>query len=107
MVRRSTALSDVLKLMLAEPLSQYSDRELLRDFATNNNESAFAAILDRHGPMILGVCRRQLNDAHLAEDVLQATFLVLARKSRSIRRRESLAGWLYSVATRLSRQARM
>ncbi|HYV38794.1 MAG TPA: RNA polymerase sigma factor, partial [Gemmataceae bacterium] len=107
MVRQSSSLSELLKIMLGEPLSQHGDRELLRDFIENHTEAAFAAILDRHGPMVLGLCRRQLGDAHLAEDVLQATFLVLARKARSIRRRESLASWLYGVATRLSRQARL
>src|SRR5262249_15274511 len=68
---------------------------------------AFAAFLDRHGPMLLGLCRRSLDGAsHLAEDVLQATFLILARKARSIRQRDSLVGWLCGVACRLARQAR-
>src|SRR5207248_5655471 len=59
-----------------------------------------------HAMMLLGLCRRQLRDVHLAEDVLQATFLVLARKARSIRQRESLADWLYGVAQHLVQKAR-
>src|ERR1700687_5284829 len=102
-----TALPTLLKQVLSQSLSQYSDRQLLERFVQSGDQAAFAAILDRHGPMLLGLCRRLLSDAHLADDVLQATFLVLARKARSIRRRENLAGWLYGVAQRLARQARM
>jgi RNA polymerase sigma factor (sigma-70 family) len=98
--------SKLLHRVLADALSPYSDRQLLERFAERGDEAAFADILDRHGPMLLGLCRRQLGDAHLAEDVLQATFLVLARKAHSIRQRESLAGWLYGVAQRLTRHAR-
>ena len=107
MPRRSPPLIDLLKQMVSEPLSQYSDRQLLARFADNGDEKAFAAIVDRHSPMLLALCRRQLSDDHLAEDVLQATFLVLARKARSIRRRESLADWLFGVAQRLARQTRL
>src|SRR5262249_23383272 len=84
-----------------------SDRQLLDRFTETAEEVAFAAILDRHGPMLRGLCHRLLGDGHLADDVVQATFLVLARKARSIRQRDSLAGWLYAVAQRLSRQARL
>jgi RNA polymerase sigma factor (sigma-70 family) len=107
MVRQKASLTEELHRMFAPPLSRYSDRELVRAFAEFGNESAFAAILDRHGSMLLGLCRRELRDAHLAEDVLQATFLVLARKARSVRKRASLASWLYGVAQRLARQARL
>jgi RNA polymerase sigma factor (sigma-70 family) len=93
--------------VLSESLAQCSDRQLLDRFIESGNDAAFAVILDRHGPMLLGLCRRSLDGAtHLAEDVLQATFLVLARKARSIRRRDSLVGWLCGVAGRLARQAR-
>ncbi|HYV35035.1 MAG TPA: RNA polymerase sigma factor, partial [Gemmataceae bacterium] len=102
-----SSLPDLLRRLLAPPLSRFSDRELLRGFAELGNEAAFAEILDRHGPMLMGMCRRLLHDEHLAEDVLQATFLVLARKARSVRRRESLASWLYGVAQRLARKARL
>ncbi len=107
MATRPTALSGLLKRVLSESLSPYSDRQLLERFVESGDEAAFAAILDRHGPMLLGLCRRLLSDAHLAEDVLQATFLVLARKAGSIGRRDSLASWLYGVAQQLARQARL
>jgi len=96
-----------LKQMMSAPLSRYSDRQLLERFIEGGDEAAFGAILDRHGPMLLGMCRRQTGDAQLAEDVVQATFLVLARKARSIRRRASLGGWLHGVAQRLARQTRL
>ena len=107
MARRDASITDLLKQMLKEPLAQYSDRQLLERYVQSDDQAAFAEIVDRHGPMLLGLCRRQLGDVHLAEDVLQATFLVLARKAHAIKRQESLAGWLYTVAQRLVRQARM
>src|SRR3954452_7172632 len=73
------------------------DGELLRRFVAVTDEAAFAEIVRRHGPMILGLCRRLLGDVHLAEDVLQATFLVLARKAGSIRSSDNVAGWLDGV----------
>ena len=83
-----------------------SDEELLTRFVARRDEAAFAAIVARHGPMVLRLCRRVLADAHAAEDCFQATFLVLARKAASVRRRTSLAAWLYGVAVRVSRKAR-
>jgi RNA polymerase sigma factor (sigma-70 family) len=103
----SSALPGLLKSVLSASLSRHSDRQLLERFVRSGDEAAFAAILDRHGPMVLGLCRRLLSDVHLADDVLQATFLVLARKAGSIRQRDNLAGWLYGVAQRLARQARL
>lgn len=97
----------LLARVLSEPLARCSDRELLERYTATGDQAAFATLVDRHGPMLLGVCRRLLTDAHLADDVVQATFLVLARKARSIRRRDSLAAWLYGVAQRLARQARL
>ncbi len=107
MAARTAALPHLLKHVLTEPLSDHDDHQLLERFADHGDESAFAALVDRHGGMLLGVCRRLLGDSALAEDVVQATFLVLARKARSIRRRESVASWLYSVARRLANQARL
>jgi RNA polymerase sigma factor (sigma-70 family) len=103
----SNALRALLKRALSASLARHSDRQLLERFVQSQDHAAFAAILDRHGPMLLGLCRRLLSDVHLADDVLQATFLVLARKARAIRQRDSLAGWLYGVAQRLARQARL
>ncbi len=69
-------------------------------------EAAFAVLVDRHGPMVMHVCRRILGDCHDAEDAAQATFLVLAKQARSIRVRDSLASWLYGVALRVAAQTR-
>ena len=69
-------------------------------------ELAFAVLVERHGPMVLGVCRRILRDPHDAEDAFQATFLVLARKGHSIRVEGSLGRWLFGVATRVATRAR-
>jgi RNA polymerase sigma factor (sigma-70 family) len=83
-----------------------SDEQLLADFLARRSDEAFAALVGRHGPMVLNVCRRILHDAHAAEDVFQATFLVLARRAGALRRRASLAGFLHGVAYRLAVRAR-
>jgi RNA polymerase sigma factor (sigma-70 family) len=83
-----------------------SDRELLEQFTRRRDEDAFACLIRRHGPLVLGLCRRLLRREQDAEDVFQATFLVLARKAASIRKREALASWLHGVAVRLAMRAR-
>jgi RNA polymerase sigma factor (sigma-70 family) len=83
-----------------------SDRHLLERFVRSQDQAAFAALVQRHGPMVLGVCRRLLHDAHEAEDAFQATFLVLVHKARSIDRPESLGPWLHGVAYRTAARAR-
>ena len=84
------------------------DGELLDAFAAAGDlaEVAFAVLVERHGPMVLRVCRGALRDAHQAEDAFQATFLILARKARSIRKGGSVASWLYGVARRVALRAR-
>jgi RNA polymerase sigma factor (sigma-70 family) len=82
------------------------DAELLERFVTGHEEAAFEALVQRHGPMVLSVCRHLLVDTNDAEDAFQATFLVLVRKARSIQRRAQLASWLYGVAYRIARRAR-
>jgi RNA polymerase sigma factor (sigma-70 family) len=84
-----------------------TDRQLLERFARNREEDAFATLADRHGPMVLAVCRRILGDAHAAEDAFQATFLVLARKAAAVRWQESVGGWLHEVALRVAQKARL
>ena len=85
-----------------------SDRQLLERFNVRRDagsEAAFAALVARHGPMVHAVCRQLLDDGHLADDAFQATFLVLARKARSIRDPDRLGNWLYGVAFRTARCA--
>jgi RNA polymerase sigma factor (sigma-70 family) len=88
---------------------QLSDAELLGRFVAGRDEAAeaaFAALIERHGVMVLGVCRRVLANRDEAEDAFQATFLVLARKAAAIARREQLASWLHGVARRAALDAR-
>ncbi len=102
-----TSPRGLLRRVLSEALADHSDRQLLERFADGGDEAAFAAILQRHGSMLRSLCCRLVNDPHLADDILQATFLVLARKAGSIRRRDSLVSWLYGTAHRIARQVRL
>src|SRR5580700_9377482 len=82
------------------------DDELLRRFAESRDESAFSELVRRHGSLVLGVGRRLLGDHHAGEDILQATFLLLARKADQIRWQRTIAPWLYSAAYRIAMKAR-
>ncbi len=84
---------------------QWPDAELLRRYAAGRDEAAFAALVRRHGPMVWNTCRRTLGHQD-AEDVFQATFLVLARRCGAVRWRASVAPWLHAVARRLAGKAR-
>jgi RNA polymerase sigma factor (sigma-70 family) len=86
----------------ADPVS---DTELLARFARDRDQAAFELLVWRHGPMVLGACRRILRDAHLAEDAFQAAFLILARKAGSVRSGGTVAGWLHRVARRVAVRA--
>jgi RNA polymerase sigma factor (sigma-70 family) len=83
-----------------------TDPQLVERFVTTNDAEAFAALMQRHGPMVLGVCRRALHHAQDAEDVFQATFLIFAQKAASIRKQEAVASWLQGVAYRLARKVK-
>jgi RNA polymerase sigma-70 factor (ECF subfamily) len=85
---------------------QVSDAILLERYVSSREEAAFVALVQRHGPLVKGICRRVLRNEHDAEDVSQATFLVLARKAAGIPWRDSVGGWLGSVAHRLALGAR-
>jgi RNA polymerase sigma factor (sigma-70 family) len=89
-----------IRQLTAGGAQQRTDRQLLDDFALRRSEAAFAALVGRHGPMVLRVCRRVLRQEQDAEDAFQATFLVLAGKAGAIRNRDTVADWLYGVAYR-------
>jgi RNA polymerase sigma factor (sigma-70 family) len=82
------------------------DTQLLARFVSGRDATAFSALVARHGPMVLGVCRRLLRHSQDAEDAFQAAFLVLARKAGSLSQPKSLANWLYGVAYRTALEAR-
>jgi RNA polymerase sigma factor (sigma-70 family) len=87
-------------------VGELPDRDLLQRFARERDGDAFAGLVQRYGPLVLGVCRRVLRQEQDAEDAFQATFLVLARKAGSIERPERLGNWLYGVASRVAQKAR-
>jgi len=89
-------------LLGTQEAADLTDAQLLARFSASRDETAFAALLQRHGPLVLNVCRRVLGNVHDADDAFQAVFLVLARKADSIRRKESLGSWLYGVAFRIA-----
>src|SRR5437868_6174491 len=96
-----------LRRLAAGPTSAPdADAALLARFAINRDEAAFAALVARHGPMVLATCRRVLGSPHDAEDACQAAFLVLARRAVALRINGSVAAWLHGVARRAALAAR-
>jgi RNA polymerase sigma factor (sigma-70 family) len=85
---------------------EQSDTVLLRRFAEDRDESAFATLVHRHGPLVMGVCRRVLDDPADMDDAFQGTFLVLVRKAGTLSKPELLGNWLYGVAYRVARKVR-
>jgi DNA-directed RNA polymerase specialized sigma24 family protein len=92
--------------MVAETLADQSDRQLVEQFLAGRGEAVFEAILRRHGAMVYRVCWRVLQHHQDAEDSFQATFLVLAQKLRTVRKRASLASWLHGVVHRVALRAK-
>jgi RNA polymerase sigma factor (sigma-70 family) len=92
-------------MVAAEHIGKLTDQMLLERFTQHHQEEAFGELVRRHGPLVLGVCRRLLGNLHDAEDVFQATFLVLAQKGHLIRS-DSVASWLYQVAYRTALRVR-
>jgi DNA-directed RNA polymerase specialized sigma24 family protein len=95
----SDALGQVHRLFGEGTLSGLTDAQLLDRHVSHGDELAFKALVQRHGPMVLAVCRGVLNDAN---DAIQAVFLLLARKARSLWINDSLGGWLHRVSWRIA-----
>jgi RNA polymerase sigma factor (sigma-70 family) len=103
----ATGILGVLHRLAPKQASERGDAELLQGFIDTGDEAPFALLVSRHGPMVLGVCRRVLQHQQDAEDAFQATFLVLARKAASVVPRSLVGPWLYGVACKTARKARV
>src|SRR5437763_5152913 len=102
-------LRQVQRLFSLGTVGGMTDAQLLALFVARRDEDAelaFEILVERHGPMVFRICRGVLRDEHAAEDAFQATFLVLARKARSLWVKDSLGGWLHGVAHRVASRAR-
>ncbi len=104
--RASLLVSYLRKISASRCATDLTDSQLLERFVAQQDQAAFAALVQRHGPMVLAVCRRILHDWQDAEDAFQATFLVFVRKAASLAKPELLGNWLYGVACRTARKAR-
>jgi RNA polymerase sigma factor (sigma-70 family) len=105
--RSIAGLRHLESLFTAGTVGPLSDGELLERYVSRRDEVAFEALVERHGPLVVQVCRSVLSDPHDAQDAFQATFLVLARRADSIRQRGSVASWLFGVAGRVAARARV
>jgi RNA polymerase sigma factor (sigma-70 family) len=106
MTRAGIVLRHIRGLASAAAATGLPDWQLLKRFTSHRDEEAFEKLVRRHGPMVLGACRRILTNRHDAEDAFQATFLILAHKAATIARRDSVGGWLYQVAYHLALKAK-
>ena len=103
---RGSVVGSLGRLFEAGTVAGLGEAQLLERFLAQGDGAAFEAILQRHGPMVLGVCRRVLDDPHDVADAFQATFLVLVKKARGLWVRDSLGPWLHQVAFRTASCAR-
>jgi RNA polymerase sigma factor (sigma-70 family) len=104
--RYGSALRQVGRLLSGGTIASLGTEHLLERFATHRDEAAFEALVNQHGPMVLGTCRRMLTDPNDVEDAFQATFLVLARRAGSIQDADRLGPWLHGVARRVASRSR-
>ncbi len=101
---KPTTARDLQALFRDGSMGSWTDGQLMTESLGDGEarEAAFRALVIRHGPMVLGVCRRILDDPHAAEDAFQATFLVLVKKAGTLRDRDQVTSWLYGVAQRVA-----
>jgi RNA polymerase sigma-70 factor (ECF subfamily) len=104
--QHNSVIRHLRRAALLHDAADLTDGQLLERFLAGREEAAFEVLLRRHGPMVLGVCRRILSNAHDAEDAFQAAFLVLIRKGPSLQPRQTLGNWLYGVAYHTALKAR-
>src|SRR4051812_20971992 len=102
----SRSLPEALVRAALQSSAEGTDADLLGRFVAASDATAFAEIVRRHGPMVLGVCRRALGDTPDADDAFQAVWLVLVRKARSVSPRNKVGNWLYGVAARTAAHSR-
>ncbi len=107
---QQSSIRQIERIFAGDSIAGLDDRQLLERFIDRGGtagDAAFAALVSRHGPMVLLVCRQLLGDLHQAEDAFQAVFLVLARRAHSVREPDLLAHWLHRVAIRTARKAKV
>ncbi len=102
----ASLMPSLRRVVVVRESADRSDGQLLTAFVHDRDADAFAALVRRHGPMVLGVARRVIGDHHTADDAFQAVFLVLARRAAAVRPREQVGNWLYGVAYRTAIKAR-
>jgi hypothetical protein len=106
-VDRGSIVESLGRLFATGTATALGEAELLERFVSQGDPRAFEVILQRHGPTVLRVCQRVLDDPNDVDDAFQATFLILVKKAASIREREVLGTWLYGVARRVAVRARV
>src|SRR5262249_6810201 len=102
----SKFLTHLRSVMVKQDAMELSDVALLRRYVQQRDDAAFELLVRKHGPLVLGVCRRILRNPHDAEDAFQATWLVLVRKAATLRSPGMVGNWLYGVAYRTALEAK-